>query len=89
MGGTAMSTPRPDPYLKEYLKLRGKILVDVVKDDDGINGEPVYGLVFKSGVKDRKPSVAWVYRDEEGNGAGFLNITEVDLGTRSISVEGV
>jgi len=83
-----MSTPRPDPYLKEYLKLRGKILVDVVKDDDGINGEPVYGLVFKSGIKDRKPSVAWVYRDEEGNGAGFLNITEVDLGTRSISVEG-
>jgi len=85
----AMPTPRPDPYLKEYLKLRGKILVDVVKDDDGINGEPVYGLVFKSGIKDRKPSVAWVYRDEEGNGAGFLNITEVDLGTRSISVEGV
>jgi len=84
-----MPTPRPDPYLKEYLKLRGKILVDVVKDDDGINGEPVYGLVFKSGIKDRKPSVAWVYQDEEGNGAGFLNITEVDLGTRSISVEGV
>ena len=72
-----MPTPRPDPYLKEYLKLRGKILVDVVKDDDGINGEPVYGLVFKSGIKDRKPSVAWVYRDEEGNGAGFLIITEV------------
>jgi hypothetical protein len=82
-----MSTPKPDPYLKEYLRLRGKILVDVVKDDDGINGEPVYGLVFKSGIKDRKPSVAWVYRDEEGNGAGFLNITEVDLSTRSPSID--
>jgi hypothetical protein len=79
MGGTAMPTTKPDPYLQEYLKLRGKILVDVVKDEDGIDGQPVYGLVFKSGIKDRKPSVAWVYRDEEGNGPGFLNIQEVNL----------
>jgi len=72
-------TTKPDPYLKEYLKLRGKILVDVLKDEDGIDGQPVYGLVFKSGISDRKPSVAWVYQDEEGNGPGFLNIQEVNL----------
>lgn len=74
-----MSAVKDDPYLKEYLKLRGKILVDVVKDEAGAAGEPLYGLVFKSGIKDRKPSVAWIYRDEEGNGAGFLNIIDVDL----------
>lgn len=74
-----MPTTKPDPYLKEYLKLRGKILVDVLKDEDGIDGQPVYGLVFKSGISDRKPSVAWVYQDEEGNGPGFLNIQEVNL----------
>lgn len=74
-----MATTKTDPYMKEYTKLRGKILVDVVKDDEGIDGQPVYGLVFKSGISDRKPSVAWVYQDEEGNGPGFLNIQEVNL----------
>ena len=74
-----MSAVKDDPYLKEYLKLRGKVLVDVVKDEEGVDGEPLYGLVFKSGIKDRKPSVAWIYRDAEGNGAGFLNIIDVDL----------
>lgn len=74
-----MATTKTDPYIKEYTKLRGKILVDVVKDDEGIDGQPVYGLVFKSGISDRKPSVAWVYQDEEGNGPGFLNIQEVNL----------
>ncbi len=70
---------KKDPYLAEYKKLVGKVCVDVVCDTEGVDGEPLYGLVFKSGIKDRKPSVAWVYRDEEGNGAGFLNIIDVDL----------
>ena len=74
-----MSSTKTDPYLAEYKKLVGKMCVDVICDEEGIEGQPVYGLVFKSGVKDRKPSVAWVYQDEEGNGPGFLNIQEVNL----------
>ena len=74
-----MSTTSESYYLTHYKKLRGKFLVDVVEDKDGVNGEPMYGLVFKSSPKDRKPSVAWIYRDEEGNGPGFLDILEVDL----------
>ena len=74
-----MSSTKTDPYLAEYKKLVGKMCVDVICDGEGIEGQPVYGLVFKSGVKDRKPSVAWVYQDEEGNGPGFLNIQEVNL----------
>ena len=84
-----MPRAKSDPYLKEYLKLRGKILVDVLRDDDSVDGPPVYGLTFKSGVKDRKPLVAWIQQDEEGNGPGFLNIQEVDLDSPSVSVEGV
>jgi len=74
-----MSLAKKDPYLNEYNQLKGKVLVDVVCDEEGIDGQPLYGLVFKSHPKDRKPSVAWVYRDEEGNGPGFLNIQQVDL----------
>jgi hypothetical protein len=49
-------------------RLEMKRIHRIVQDKDF--GEPVYGLRFTDGA------VAWIMRDPEGNGTGFLEIEE-------------
>lgn len=77
---------KKNPYMEHYSKLKDLIVYDIVEDQ--IDGQPVYGIVFR-GLQSRgwpadKMRVAWIYRDEEGNGPGFLHIDDVKLNrTRS------
>ena len=55
-------------YTKHYGKLKGKTVKQIV-NDGGSSGEGlIYGLEFTDGT------ISWILRDEEGNGAGFLDI---------------
>lgn len=79
-----MKTPKKDVYMEHYKQLKDMIVYDIVKDDQGINGEPTYGIIFR-GLKSRgwpadKVRVAWILRDAEGNGAGHLDIRDEDIG---------
>ena len=58
--------PKEDFYTTHYGQLTGKIVKAVVKSSHDSNA--FYGLLFTDG------SVAWIQRDEEGNGPGFLEI---------------
>ena len=70
-----------DVYLEHYKQLQGLVVYDIVEDH--INGEAVYGLVLKGlpsrGWPSNKVRTAWIFRDEEGNGPGFLDIQDVNL----------
>jgi hypothetical protein len=63
-----------DAYVKHYGQLIGwKVDGIAVTAPDPDNPEGWYGLVLTKG---KKKKVAWVERDPEGNGSGFLNIEE-------------
>jgi hypothetical protein len=55
-----------NPYVAHYGKLIGKTVKQLVTDGDP--SEAMYGLLFTDGT------IAWIQRDEEGNGPGFLDI---------------
>ena len=61
-----------DAFEKEYSKLKGKTVRRVVRDtepkDDPRGDDTVYGLEFADGT------TAWILRDPEGNGPGFLDL---------------
>lgn len=54
-------------YTEHYGKLIDKKVVKIAIDPSGSEG-PTFGLIFDDGT------IAWIQRDEEGNGAGFLDI---------------
>jgi hypothetical protein len=58
-------------YIKHYSQLKGKTVkgLTVVEDDEASGLGDIYGLEFTDGT------IAWIQRDEEGNGAGFLDIS--------------
>ncbi len=59
-----------DYYIEEYKKLVGKTITGIVKTpptDIGVT----YGLRYGDAVTG---GIAWVLRDPEGNGPGFLEI---------------
>lgn len=51
-----------DFFNNHYGQLRGKTIVNIVKDGE------FYGLVMDDGT------CAWIQQDPEGNGPGFLDI---------------
>jgi hypothetical protein len=55
-----------DVYAAHYGKLIGKIVTRIVKDPES----ECRGLLFSDGT------IAWISQDEEGNGPGFLDISE-------------
>lgn len=57
--------------VKEYSKLVGRVCIGVTISAD----EKFIGLVFAPIKGKLKKSIAWVQKDEEGNGPGFLAIT--------------
>ena len=61
-------------YTKEYSKIVGYTVQSITRDDESFPGCELYGLVFTKGKQKR---IAWVLRDLEGNGDGFLDIEEV------------
>jgi hypothetical protein len=75
-----MNQPKKDYYLEHYKQLKDMVVYDIIKDDEGINGEPLYGIVFRGlpsrGWPANKVRVAWIQMDAEGNGAGHLNIQD-------------
>ena len=61
-------------YTKNYGKLKGKTVCQVVNDGDASGDGLYFGLEFADGT------IAWILRDEEGNGPGFLDIIQVKKG---------
>jgi hypothetical protein len=53
-----------------YAKLVGKRITGIVKDV----GEGPYSIGTIYGLQLSNGEIAWVLRDEEGNGPGFLSI---------------
>lgn len=60
-----------DAFEKEYSKLNGKTVKQVV-NDGGVGSDKVYGLQFTDGT------IAWILCDPEGNGPGFLEVQKVE-----------
>lgn len=56
---------------KMFPMLGGRLVALVV---DGSTGEDTLGLVFEA--KDKTQTVVWVQRDAEGNGPGWLEVSE-------------
>jgi hypothetical protein len=59
-------TQEKDFYLEHYGKLVGKKVTGIVKDPHS----ECRGLLFDDGT------IAWIDQDAEGNGPGFLDISE-------------
>ncbi len=58
-----------DAFAKEYSKLIGRTVRNVIVDDSqNTISENIYGLEFTDGT------TVWILRDPEGNGPGFLEI---------------
>ena len=61
-------------YMEKHLgQLVGRTVTGLVADPEFEEdfGEPAYGLKFDNG------SIAWILRDPEGNGPGFLDIVRL------------
>ena len=65
-------------FAQEYKKLIGYTVIDVAVDDgeDVLMdfNEPAVALVLNDGKTEK---LAWIMRDPEGNGVGFLDIVEI------------
>ena len=59
---------KKDPFVSEYSKLIGKKVKAIAKSPADRYMDQAYGLVFED------DTVAWIMRDPEGNGPGFLAI---------------
>lgn len=57
-----------NPYVKHYSQLICRKVIGVVRMPAGETGEEMYGLLFDD------ETIAWILRDPEGNGPGFLEI---------------
>ena len=57
-------------YAAHYGKLVDKKIKCIVQDGDPEGFGPTFGLEFTDGT------IAWIQSDEEGNGAGFLEIED-------------
>ena len=55
-------------YIKHYGQLKGKTVKRIVEDGGASGMGVIYGIEFSDGT------IAWIQRDAEGNGAGFLDI---------------
>lgn len=62
-----------DYFLKEYNKLVGHKIVEIIPDYSE-SPECYYGLLLDNG------DVAWILCDPEGNGPGFLDIRNTTNG---------
>ena len=57
-------------YTTNYSRIVGKTIKRIVNDGDETGLGPIFGLEFTDGT------VAWIIRDEEGNGTGFIDIQD-------------
>ena len=69
---------KPDPYFNHYRRLIGATIRGIVQDTAAAP-ETTYGLEYER--RDHlvgKPltGIAWILRDPEGNGPGFLEFEE-------------
>jgi len=55
-------------YQKHYFQILKGTLIDIAHDAT----DDCYGLVFR--MPNEEVKTAWISRDEEGNGPGFLDI---------------
>jgi len=69
----------PD-YMQQHLgKLVGMTIIGIAvsdddgEEDDGFGDGKMYGLILQKRGSD-KETVAWISRDEEGNGPGWLDL---------------
>ena len=62
-----------DAFVKHYAQLVGWTIEQIATDEMDY-GEELYGLVLTKG---KSKKIAWILRDPEGNGAGFLEIDNV------------
>lgn len=56
--------------IEVYKGLIGRTIKDVVKDSEEDSYDTFYGLLLDDGT------IAWIQRDPEGNGPGFLQIND-------------
>jgi len=63
----------PEFEVVHYGKLTGKTVKAIVTDG-GIEGGECYGLQFTDGT------IAWIMRDPEGNGPGWLDLQPLERG---------
>jgi len=61
-------TTEPNPWVKHYTQLVGRKVVGLVQSPAQDGDDETYGLLFDD------KTVAWILRDPEGNGPGFLEI---------------
>ena len=71
-------TTKTSFLVEKYSQLVGYTIVDVAVDDGedvllDLN-EPAIGLVLSDG---KNQKLAWIMRDAEGNGVGFLDIVRI------------
>ncbi len=71
-------TTKTSFLVEKYSQLVGCTIVDVAVDDGedvllDLN-EPAIGLVLSDG---KNQKLAWIMRDAEGNGVGFLDIVRI------------
>ena len=70
-----MATPTADTatfYVQDYKRLVGSVITSIAVDD--ADGETWIGLVCETPDGTRR--VAWISRDDEGNGPGTLDIVK-------------
>ena len=72
MKGKIVCNIHDGSFLDEYSKIVGYKIVGIAQDDSDPD-EIWEGLVLLKGTK-RK--IAWIQRDPEGNGSGFLSIED-------------
>ena len=63
-----------DAFEKHYKQLVGWTIKQIAADEMEDYGEDIYGLVLTKG---KAKKIAWISRDPEGNGPGFLDIADV------------
>lgn len=56
-----------DEFMKQLnMKIKGKQIIGIAKDEEFCDYETIYGLILSD------KSTIWILRDAEGNGAGFM-----------------
>tara|TARA_R100000808_G_C2120355_1_gene131795 strand:- start:99 stop:320 length:222 start_codon:yes stop_codon:yes gene_type:complete len=67
-----MMSPNWGAFAKEYSKLVGYTVESIAVDEECFEDCELCGLVLSK--KGKHKQIAWVMRDPEGNGEGFLDI---------------
>lgn len=62
-------------FAKHYAQLCGWTITQIAIDKMD-RGEELCGLILTKGKDEKDEKIAWILRDPEGNGAGFLDIVD-------------